>query len=207
MEAVSLFNKLFTVEEYIKFDEENDVRHEFHFGKLYPISGTSAVHNEVIQNIVALLRQEFKKKGCKVFHENVKLELLENGKYNYPDIMLTCNEIDKHAVFIMRHPSLIVEVLSKSTASHDRITKFEDYQGVSSIQYYLLVESRWQYVELFSRTEDPDVWHFQKFSATTDVIKFPKLNFQMSITEIYEDLNLPKKLVNISLQIENEDDV
>jgi Uma2 family endonuclease len=204
MEAILPAEKLFTVEEYIKFDEENDVRNEFHFGKLYPISGTTVVHNEVIQNLVALLRPEFKKRGCKILHENVKLQLLENGKYNYPDVMLTCDEADKYGIFIVRHPSLIVEVLSKSTATHDRTTKFQDYKGVPSIQYYLLVESRWQYIELFSRTESDNLWMHQSFTKMSDIISFPKLDFQMSVEGIYEDLNIPQKLTTVSKETEDE---
>ncbi len=203
MEAIALSEKLFTVEEYIKFDEENDVRHEFHFGKLYPISGTGDVHNEIVHDIHELIKSVFRQRGCKVYSESVKLELIKNGKYNYPDVMLTCDESDKSSTFIKRHPSLIVEVLSKSTATYDRTDKFQDYKGVPSIQYYLLVESRWQYIELFSRTEAENLWSHQSFTKITDIIDFPKLDFQMSVSDIYLDLNLPLKLTRL---IDMEDD-
>lgn len=195
MEAFALSERLFTVAEYVEFEETSEVRHEFHFGHLLPIVATSDVHNEIIQNITRVLHPEFRKRGCKFYHENVKLEIIENGKYNYPDIMLTCDERDTKSRFIKRFPSLVVEILSKSTAAYDRDGKFKDFQTVPSIQYYLLVESRWQSVELFSRTEKTDLWTYQNFSKPDDVVEFPKLNFKLSVAAIYEDLNLPRKLM------------
>ena len=195
MEAIALSERLYTVAEYIELEEKGDIRHEFHAGRLFPIVATSDIHNEVIQNITALLHPEFRKRGCKFYHENVKLQIVENGKYNYPDIMLTCDERDAKSRFIKRFPSLIVEVLSKSTAAYDRGDKFKDFQTVPSIQYYLLVESRWQSVELFSRMEQSNLWTYQNFSEPNDVVEFPKLDFKLSVSAIYEDLNLPKKLM------------
>ena len=57
MNAVALAEKLFTVDEYIAFEEQSDVRHEFHYGRLVPMAvGTSKKHNGVKQNIVYALR-------------------------------------------------------------------------------------------------------------------------------------------------------
>ena len=41
MNAVALSEKHLTVAEYIEFEEQSDVRHEYRFGRLYPIAGTS----------------------------------------------------------------------------------------------------------------------------------------------------------------------
>jgi Uma2 family endonuclease len=192
MEAIALSEKLYTVEEYIKFDEESDIRHEFHYGRLLPIAGTSNKHNRIKQNVVYALRNVFLERGCVVFDENLKLELIPNGRYNYPDIMLTCDAQDIGAEYIIKHPSLIVEVLSKSTARFDKTDKFEDFQKVASIKYYLLVESRWQSVILYSKTEKQGLWTYQIFKELEDVIEFPKLNFQLTLNAIYQLINLPK---------------
>ena len=108
--------------------------------------------------------------------------------------MLICDERDKKSTFIKRFPSLIVEVLSKSTASYDKSTKFEYYQGLPTIQYYLLVESRWQSIELYSRTEKNNLWTYQRFSEPSEIIELPKLDFSLTFEAIYEGLDLPKKL-------------
>ena len=194
MTTSALAEKLFTVAEYIEFEEKSDIRHEFHEGHLYPMAATTVAHNEVKQNTVALIRPVFRKRGCKVVDETIKLQILENGKYVYPDIMLTCEENDKNAIYIMQHPSLIIEVLSKSTADYDKGSKFDFYQTLPSVQYYLLIESRWQSIELYSRTEKKNFWTYQRYSESTEIIEFPKLDFQLSFEDIYQDLNIPRPL-------------
>jgi Uma2 family endonuclease len=189
-----LSEKRFTVDEYIEFEEKSDIRHEFHEGFLYPISGTSDAHNDIALNVSTALRAAFRKQGCKTYQENLKLEVIENTKFLYPDIMLTCDERDMTSTFIKRYPSLIVEVLSKSTASYDRNGKFDLYQTLPSILYYLMIDSRWQIAELYSRTDKPSLWTFQRFSNLNEIIEFPKLNFTLSLATIYEDLDLPKRL-------------
>jgi Uma2 family endonuclease len=195
MSEVAMSEKLYTVEEYIAFEETSDVRHEYYLGKLYPMmAGTTDNHNEVKNNVYVALHNEFRKRGCKVYDENLKVQLADNKHYTYPDILLTCDERDLKDRYIKRFPSLIVEVLSESTSNYDRDDKFKAYQKVPSIQYYLLVESRWQGVELYSRTEQEDVWTYQVFSKSTDTIRFPKLDFSLTFSAIYEFVNVPLKL-------------
>ena len=194
MTTSAVAEKIFTVAEYIEFEENNEIRHEFHNGHLYPIEATTVAHNEVKQNTVALIRPVFRKRGCKVVDETIKLQILENGKYVYPDIMLTCDESDKNVIYIMQHPSLIIEILSKSTADYDKGSKFNFYQTLPSVEYYLLIESRWQSIELYSRTEKKNFWTYQRYSESTEIIEFPKLDFQLSFEDIYQDLNIPRPL-------------
>ncbi len=190
----AIIEKLFTVDEYIDFEEKSDIRHEFHEGHLYPIDGTTLAHNQVKQNMVALMRPVFRKRRCNVVDENVKLQIIENSKYIYPDILLICDDRDINSTYILRYPSLIVEILSKSTADYDKGSKFSFYQTLPSIQYYLLIESRWQSIELYSRTKKKNIWTYQRFSEPTEIIEFPKLEFQCSFEDIYKDLNIPKPL-------------
>ena len=207
MNAVALTEKLFTVAEYIEFEEQSDIRHEFHYGRLLPMAaGTPNKHNRVKQNVVYALRGHFLPRGCVIFDENLKLRIIENGKYNYPDVMLTRDPQDLDAEFIIKNPSLVVEVLSKSTARYDRTDKFDDFQKVPSIQYYLLVESRWQSVSLYSRTDNPRLWTYQIFKEPTDIVSFPKLNFELSLQTIYQYLDVPQFATIPNIGDDNEDD-
>ncbi len=193
MKAVTLTEKLFTVAEYIEFEEQSDIRHEFHFGRLLPMAaGTSKKHNNVKQNVVYAFRSHFLQRGCVVFDENLKLQIIKDGKYNYPDIMLSCDPQDNDSEFMVKTPILVVEILSKSTAQYDKTDKFEDFQKVPSIQYYLLIESRWQSVSLYSSTENPRLWTYQIFKEPTDIVSFPKLNFELSLQTIYQYLDVPQ---------------
>jgi Uma2 family endonuclease len=205
MTAKAISEKRYTVEEYLEFEEASEIRHEFHEGFLYPIDGTSDAHNEIIHNITGFVRPLFRGTDCKMYGENVKLEIVPNGKYVYPDILFTCHEADRNSTFIKQFPSLIIEVLSKKTENYDRNGKFKLYQLVPSIQYYLMIDSRWQTAELYCRTDDPEIWTYQSFKERAQIIYFPKLNFSISLDTIYQDLNLPKGLTFILGGSEEQD--
>ena len=68
----------------------------------------------------------------------------------YPDILVTCAPVVM-ADDSVRQPVLIAEVLSRSTAGHDRGAKWLAYRDVESLSHYLLVWQDVRRVELFSR--------------------------------------------------------
>jgi Uma2 family endonuclease len=77
-----------TVEEYILFEEQSNVRHELINDQLIEMSGTTDDHNYICQNLVVLLRQLFKGTEIKVYNENVKVQITSEKDYTYPDIMV-----------------------------------------------------------------------------------------------------------------------
>jgi Uma2 family endonuclease len=87
----------------------------------------------------ALIKANFQPKGCRVFSESVKLEAQKNVYYPYPDLILTCHPEDLKEHYLVKNPSLLVEVLSKTTADYDRTFKWQRYRKIPSLQHYLLV--------------------------------------------------------------------
>jgi Uma2 family endonuclease len=85
----------FTVEEWLALEESSPVRHEFYFGEIFSMAGGTTVHNLINGNIFSAIRPFARKTGCRVFFADVKLELIENKYYVYPDIIYTCHPEDK----------------------------------------------------------------------------------------------------------------
>lgn len=56
--------------------------------------------------------------NCRFYSGNVKVNY-EDKFYYYPDALVTCNDRDRQARFVKRHPKRIVEGLSKSTRVFD----------------------------------------------------------------------------------------
>ena len=56
-----------------------------------PVTGTTVAHNEITFNTTAALK---KKSDCKTFRENIKLEVIKEQFYTYPDVMVTCDARD-----------------------------------------------------------------------------------------------------------------
>ncbi len=188
MAAIPVTNELglMTAEEYFAFEESSEVRHEFHNGELFIVSGTTKTHNLLVDNIKDIIKKKFRPRGCQVFSENVKVELEKEKRYVYPDVVLTCHEFDKRDEIVVRFPSLIVEVLSEGTSGYDRGLKFQRYRTLSTLQYYLLIEQTPFLAELYSRTDSRHLWTYRAFTEAEDIILFPSLDFSMTVKDIYE---------------------
>ena len=130
--AEKVQKKYISVEEYFEMEKHSEVRHEYYDGEVFAMAGTSLNHNEIIQNIAGILRPIFRPKGCKVLLESVKLEAIKHFYYPYPDLMLTCDAEDMDAEYIIKKPTLIIEVLSKSSVLNDRVAKLYDVYEYSS---------------------------------------------------------------------------
>ncbi|WP_026632372.1 Uma2 family endonuclease [Dyadobacter alkalitolerans] len=178
----------YTVAEYLEMEEKSEVRHEFYDGEIFAMAGTTMNHNDIVDNVRSLLKKIFIPKGCRVFAENIKVEAVQNFFYPYPDVIVTCAKADINGTYIVKHPSILVEVLSKSSATYDRGFKLRMYKGIPSLEHYMLVSQNEFYVELFSRTEQPDIWTYQTFDQPTDIISFESLNFEITLSAIYENI-------------------
>ena len=60
----------------------------------------------------------------------MKLHAAAANSYFYPDVMVTCSAADLTSPLTKSEPTLLIEVLSPSTAAYDRGEKFAQYRGI-----------------------------------------------------------------------------
>jgi Uma2 family endonuclease len=143
MKSAQATPRRYSAEEYLALEEVSEVRHEFYRGEIFAKSGGIGFHNIVKQNCVISLRLALRGKGCRVYDEDVRLAVLAGELYTYPDVMVTCHPDDSPDKPTMHHPLLLIEVLSPSTESRDRVWKFNRYTRLPSLQHYLLGVSQY----------------------------------------------------------------
>lgn len=182
--------KYISVEEYFEMEKHSEIRHEYYDGEVFAMAGTSLNHNEIIQNIAGVLRPIFRPKGCEILLQSVKLEVIKHFYYPYPDLMLTCDVEDIEAEYIIKNPTLIVEVLSKSSVLNDRVAKLRRYKNIPSLQYYLIVSQYDFLVESYSRVDDSTSWLYDVYENKNDIISFSKLDLKLSLSDIYEGIKM-----------------
>lgn len=110
-----------------------------------------------------------------------------DSRFYYPDIMVVCDETDGDE-YIKEKPCLIIEVLSRSTASTDRREKVDAYLSLPTLQSYILVDSQMRRVEAFSRT--PEGWREDHWQGD-GVVPFACLETSLEFGAIYRGLELP----------------
>ncbi|MBD2755771.1 Uma2 family endonuclease [Spirosoma validum] len=184
-------SRQYTIEEYLALEEKSEIRHEFYNGEIYAMAGGTLNHNLLIDSVKDILKAQLKGKGCRVLSENMKVEVIQGIYLPYPDLVLTCHPFDLRGDnVIIRQPRLLVEVLSKSTALHDRGFKWQRSRKMPSLWYYMLVDQYSTTVELFSRIDETDEWINTIYENREDVIVLPRLNAELRIGAIYDGIDL-----------------
>jgi Uma2 family endonuclease len=163
-------------------------KHEYFRGEIYAMTGASRTHVEIIHNLNGLLYQQRKKTGCRAYANDLRVKVQKNGLYTYPDIAIVCGEpqFEDDQFDTLLNPLVIIEVLSPSTERYDRGTKFQLYQGIDSLQEYVLVSQDQLIVERFRRTEQS--WVYTKLDSLEATLQFDSLDLQLALAEIYETI-------------------
>jgi Uma2 family endonuclease len=191
METVLPQKTIYSYEEYLAQEQETKEKHDFFFGEIFNMAGTTGIHNLLVLRISSLLSAILDKKGskCHVFAENVKLELIKNQYYVYPDLMLICDDRDKPTQTKMHYPSIIFEVLSESTEDYDRGTKWKHYKTIPTLLYYVLVSQKEYLVEVYEKVNDFK-WEYTTYEGIEQAILFDKLDFVLNTTQIYKNIEV-----------------
>ncbi len=185
MNVAATIKSKVSFEDYLYGEQESSIRHEYRYGELIPLEATTKNHNTIVTNV--LLNAEIprlRKAGCQVFHENVITEVREKRWAVYPDIAITCDSKDADNNLVVRHPQVIIEVLSKSTAAYDRTGKFFKYQRIPSLQQYILVSQYAIAVEYYFRMDDGQ-WIYTALDSLEDKLVIPSLGIEIKVSDLY----------------------
>jgi len=180
-------DRKYTFAEYMAIEETSIERHDFYYGEFFAMAGATKNHNNIILNVGIFLKEN-KKPGCNIFIDGMKLEIEKDQFYVYPDLIYTCQDNLKGNDQFVKSPSIIFEVLSDSTALYDKEVKLQYYKRIATLNYYVLVAQKTRLVEVYSRIENSEIWTYQTFENLSEVIKFDRLEFALSLATIYDSI-------------------
>src|SRR5574343_87510 len=151
MSAQPQFDKArVSIEDYLAGEMVSEIKHEYYAGEVVAMSGASKNHERVKGNVAALLHGHLRGKTCEPFSSDLKVKI---GQYLfYPDVMVVCQDTSTHDYYA-ETPTLIIEVLSKSTRRCDETLKRRLYQTIPTLQEYVLIEQDIVDVEVCRRSE------------------------------------------------------
>jgi Uma2 family endonuclease len=181
-----------SVEDYLEGERISPVKHEYVYGEVYAMAGTSDNHARIAGNIFVALSVHLRDSPCEPFASDIKVRVNPNVYY-YPDILVTCEQEPEDRYF-RNEPILIVEVISPSTREIDRREKLLFYQQMPSVQEYAVVEQEKMHVEIHRRQSDGR-WITYYFNQNADEeVEFQSVELKMTLGEIYRRVNFEKKI-------------
>lgn len=156
-------------EAYVAYERDSGLKHEFDDGEILAMPGGSRRHNALASRISATL-EAGRRPGCVAFQSDQKVRVSATGRATYPDASMVCGPIEGDPTDpnspTITNPSLIVEVLSRSTEEDDRGAKWQHYQLLPSLQEYVLVSQTEPRIEHYRRQAD-GAWLYRDVTQGT----------------------------------------
>jgi len=175
------------IEEYLAYEEKSEIRHEYIDGEIFAMSGASANHNQIAINMVALIRPYLRGSKCRVFMSDMKVKIKQENAtfFYYPDLLVTCSDKDRDNYF-KTEPKLIVEILSKSTKRNDLNEKRINYQSLSSLEEYVLIDQ--DQIRVISYRKDSQGKWLKTILENDNSLELKSINITLLMSQIYEDV-------------------
>ncbi|NJN73625.1 MAG: Uma2 family endonuclease [Limnothrix sp. RL_2_0] len=180
-------DKYLTPEEYLELEKTSEIRHAYIDGEIYAMASGTQTHNILCLNLAVLLRRYLKDSICQTFMADMKVQLQDQRKFFYPDLIVSCDGNKNFNLNCANSPTVIFEVLSPSTEGFDRGDKFKFYRSLPSLEEYILVSSNQYSVDCFRRSEN-DFWVLQSYQGLDAMLHLKSLNIEVSLTDIYETI-------------------
>lgn len=180
-----------TPEDYLALERSADFKSEYFDGEIFAMTGASEPHNTIVANTLSEIRQQLKKRPCKVYANDMRVKVDPTGLYTYPDVVVVCGKArleDAHLDTLL-NPTLIVEVLSDSTEAYDRGRKFEHYRKLESLAEYVLIAQHQPHVESYRRQPDHH-WLLTECSGLDGALRLESIDCELALAEIYDKVEL-----------------
>lgn len=130
---------------------------------MFAMAGAKRNHNLIALNIGAELRSQLRDGPCEAYVGDMRVKVAKTGLYTYPDIVVVCGEpkfLDDEEDTLL-NPTVLVEVLSDSTANYVRTLKSRFYRTLPSLKQYVIVDQDTPLIEVYTRLPDNE-WEFQR---------------------------------------------
>ncbi len=169
-----------TVEEYLKYEKDSPVKHEYVGGQLYAMAGASKQHVRIAGNFFNRLDDHLTDDECEPFISDMKVYVDETLFY-YPDVVVACDDPDP---YYRREPILIVEVTSPATERIDRHEKLPAYKNIKSLKEILFVSQARVQIEIHRRQPD-GTWQTEMLTDLNEELHLQSVGLTLCVSQVY----------------------
>ncbi len=171
---------------YLEWESGQPGKNEFVRGEVFAMVGARRIHGEVAGNCFALLRQHLKGGPCRAYINDMKVRVERADAVFYPDVFVTCDPRDRATELVFAHPTLVIEVVSDSTAAYERGPKFAAYRQLPSLAEYALIAPERKSVEVFRRNAD-GLFVLHDFSGQ-ETVEFQSIGAKVPLAIVFENV-------------------
>jgi Uma2 family endonuclease len=183
---VDVARKRTTYAEYMAFMETAEVKHEYIAGEIVAMAGGTIAHGRLIGRLTVLISVALSGRPSVVLPAEVRVRIRAADRATYPDLHVVCAALevdadDPHAVV---NSTVIVEVLSDSTADADRVDKFRDYRRLRSLRQYVMISQHERSIDVYTR--DGRRWILEEY-RDGEKLSLESLGIDLNVDDVYCD--------------------
>lgn len=174
-----------TADQFLAIDFGTDKKFELYNGVIYMMTGGSEPHAWVQLNVLTWLRTTLRGTGCRPYGSDMGLKV-SDVDVRYPDVAIYCAQPPRDELRnskALTDPTVVIEILSQSTATFDQGTKLDEYQAIPSIRTIAFIDPVNELCRTIERQGERS-WHDQMFSGRGG-INIPTLGITIPHPEIF----------------------
>jgi Uma2 family endonuclease len=176
-----------TREEFLNWAAAQEQRYEFDGFQPVAMTGGTRDHSRIAGNVYLALRTRLQGTACETLGPDAGVSTVGDA-VRYPDVLVTCTKgpgTDR----VVPGAVVVFEVLSPTSGRTDRIEKLREYQAVSSIRRYVILEHTSVGLAVHARLKGEDPW-IATALTDGDVLRMPEIGIEIPIAEFYEGTDI-----------------
>jgi Uma2 family endonuclease len=187
----AIAHKVFSIQEYLRMEKRANDRHEYYNGEVYSMAGATLQHDRIHINLISIINPFLKGKSCSIFSNDIRVHIPENTLFTYPDAFIVCGkpELLQNELDTVLNPSVIFEILSRSTRKYDKLEKFSLYRSIPSFTEYILIDSEKIEAEHYLKNSD-NTWTLSVYNQLEQNFAIEKIKLSVKLADLYDGVQL-----------------
>lgn len=152
------------------------------------MTGATRAHDAIVVNIIAELKQRLRGTPCRPNTADIAT-LIPNGNVRRPDVTVDCGDAPGASLTSVK-PTVLVEVLSKSTRAIDMVRKAEEYKSLPSVRHIVLIEPDRRRAWMWSREGEGAAWTYQDVEGEDGLLVLSAIGVDLAFSVIYDGVDV-----------------
>jgi len=176
----------YSIEEYVRFEEHANTKHEFIDGQIIAMAGGTLEHAAMASAVNASFRAQLAGRECEVYTSDARVRITSSGLDTYPDVAVVCGPVvrdtgDKNA---MTNPTVLVEVTSDSTEAYDRGEKLAQYKTIDALRAVVFVAHRRPGIDVYVRQSD-GTWASGAHAGAGETVSIEAIRCTLVVDDVF----------------------
>lgn len=184
----------YTPAEYLALERVAETKSEYFDGEIFAMAGASREHNLITGSVVTRLTSQLESRPCEVYPSDMRVKVPATNLYTYPDVVVVCEEprFEDASLDVLLNPTLLVEVLSPSTAGYDRGIKFDSYRTIESLRGVLFIAQERVHVVHYVRQDD-GTWLLTETRDPGGRVSLASVGASLVLSEVYAKVSFEER--------------